>query len=77
MEDLLLGPYKTPLTKVTEGFGYMGAILLTKDGKGIQCHICGEIKENLSLHVRQHSITVREYREKFGPPKYSHRVSRG
>jgi hypothetical protein len=30
MEDLLLGPYKTPLTKVTEGFGYMGAILLTK-----------------------------------------------
>lgn len=63
-EDLLLGPYKLPLKKLE--FGYFGAISLTKDGKGIQCHICGAIKENLSLHLRQHSITTREYREKFG-----------
>lgn len=67
MEDnLILGPYKLPLKKVEEGFGYHGAISLSKDGKGIQCHICGEIKENLALHLRKHEITTREYREKFG-----------
>jgi hypothetical protein len=67
-EDLLLGPYKLPLKKLSkeEGFGYFGAVSLAKDGKGIQCHVCGAIKNNLSLHLRLHKITVREYREKFG-----------
>ncbi len=65
-EELILGPYKLPLKKVRKGFGYYGAISLSKDGKGIQCHICGALKENLSLHLRQHDITVRAYREKFG-----------
>lgn len=65
-DDLILGPYKLPLKKVKNGFGYQGAISLSKDGKSIQCHICGALKENLSLHIRQHKMTVREYREKFG-----------
>ncbi len=67
-DDLILGPYKLPLKKLkkSEGFGYYGAISLAKDGHGIQCHICGDIKENLSLHLRQHTITVRDYKDKFG-----------
>ncbi len=63
-DGLILGPYKLPLKKLK--YGYYGAISLTKDGKGIQCHVCGEIKANLSLHLRKHKMTVREYREKFG-----------
>lgn len=77
-DDLILGPYKTPLTQVKEGFGYMGALSLAKDGSGIQCHICGAIKANLSLHLRQHKITVREYKKKFdialGTPLVSENV---
>ena len=65
-DELILGAYKEPLRKVENGFGYMGAISLSKDGR-IQCHICGELFDNLSFHVKTHSkITVREYKEKFG-----------
>lgn len=63
-DDLILGPYKLPLKKLKHG--YFGAISITKDGTGIMCHVCGAIKENLSLHLRQHDITTRQYREKFG-----------
>lgn len=65
-DELVLGPYKEPLRKVEVGYGYFGAISLSKDGKSIQCHICGELRENLSGHLRQHKITVGEYRAKFG-----------
>lgn len=65
-DGLILGPYKLPLRKVKKGYGYHGAISISKDGKGIQCHECGELKENLALHIRKHKMTVREYREKFG-----------
>lgn len=65
-QDLVLGPYKEPLQKVEVGYGYFGAITLSKDGQSIQCHICGELRENLSMHLRQHKISVKDYREKFG-----------
>lgn len=48
-KDLILGPYKLPLKKVEEGFGYYGAISLTADNKYIQCHVCGRLRKNLSL----------------------------
>lgn len=63
-QDLILGPYKLPLRKLK--FGYFGAVSITRDGTGIQCHVCGAIKQNLSLHLRLHGTTVREYREKYG-----------
>lgn len=64
-EDLVLGPYKLPLKKVETGFGYFGAVSFSREGS-IQCHICGELRDNLSLHLRQHDINVADYREKFG-----------
>lgn len=63
-EDLILGAYKEPLRKVANGFGYLGAISLTKEGK-IQCHVCGKCFDNLSFHARRHKLTAAEYRKKF------------
>jgi len=73
--EMILGPYKEPLRKVTDGFGYFGAISFSVDGK-IQCHICGEVFDNLSFHVpHAHDMKIFEYREKFGIAKNSKLVS--
>lgn len=58
--------YKEPLTKVDEGFGYLGTLAQTETGDEVQCHICGALVENLGLHAWQkHEIKAKEYREKF------------
>lgn len=65
-EYLTLGHYKEPLRKVSKGFGFVGCLLATLDGTKVQCHICGELFENLAPHLRSaHSITARDYRERF------------
>lgn len=58
--------YKEPMEKVKGGYGYLGAITETKDGKFIQCHICGYFFEKLGAHVKRHKIAPREYKIKFG-----------
>jgi hypothetical protein len=74
-EELVLGPYKEPLRKVDEGFGYFGALTFSVDSK-IQCHVCGELFDNLSFHVpHAHKLTIVQYREKFGISKSSKLVS--
>ena len=60
-----------PLTSLeNEGyFGYMGVILRNKVEDKIQCHLCGNFYEQLSLHViHQHKIKLLEYRHKFQLP---------
>lgn len=58
--------YKEPLQKVTDGYGYLGALGQTKDGSKVQCHICGELYYNLGAHIfNTHQMKAREYREKF------------
>lgn len=58
--------YKEPLRKFEVGFGYIGAITLSKDRTKIQCHYCGYFYENLSQHVKSHGITVSQYKENTG-----------
>lgn len=60
--------YKEPLKVVPEGegFGYFGAVTTTKDGDGIQCHLCGKFFMHLSGHlVSKHKTNTREYKEQF------------
>lgn len=64
--ELTLYNYKEPLKKVVDGYGYYGAILVTKDGRGLQCHICGEVFRELGTHInRIHSIRAVDYKEKY------------
>ncbi len=67
-EFLTIKNYKEPLKKIPkeEGFGYYGTICATTDGTKLQCHICGELFDSLSLHIFQaHKISTGEYKDKF------------
>lgn len=60
--------YKEPLLEIPkkEGFGYYGTLLGTEDGQHIQCHTCGELFQDLTVHLRfTHRTTNQEYREKY------------
>lgn len=66
---LTLKNYKEPLRRIEKGkgFGWYGTIACDIKGDGIQCHICGEIKESLIGHIyRKHGLKANEYREQFG-----------
>lgn len=67
-QTLLYENYKEPLKPVeeSEGYGYYGTVALTEDKKHVQCHICGDLFENLGGHLRGHKIKGRDYKEKFG-----------
>ncbi len=74
MPDLIYSNYKLPLLVIpkTKGHGYYGAIAQTKDGTKIQCHVCGEMKESLALHLREHELTALAYKDKF---KLAHKTA--
>lgn len=63
---LILGPYKLPLKNVEEGkgFGYYGALSFDTKSR-LQCHICGDLHDELGLHLRLHNISADDYRSKF------------
>lgn len=58
--------YKEPLTKVENGFGYMGTLATNETGSHVQCHVCGYFYEALGVHLRTHNLKAREYKQKFG-----------
>ena len=65
--DLTLHNYKEPLTPIHDGFGFLGTLSSTKDGKFVQCHICGHLYDNLCGHIYgTHKMKVRGYKKKFG-----------
>ena len=65
---LIYENYKEPLKAIpkTKGHGYYGTIAATDDGMYIQCHICGHLYTNLSMHIRLHKISGEKYREEYG-----------
>jgi len=64
--DLQYLNYKEPLTKVSNGHGYLGTLAQTHDGSKVQCHICGELYYNLGAHIfNSHQMKAKEYRKKF------------
>lgn len=67
-ENLTFKHYKEPLRKIpkSKGFGFYGAILMTKDMDKIQCHKCGEVHRTLAGHLfRKHKMTAEQYKEEF------------
>lgn len=68
--------YKEPISKVVDGFGYNGVILQSVDGDKLQCHICGELFGDLTLHVnRKHKISIPNYKARFGIAKKTSLIS--
>lgn len=68
-EELTFQHYKEPLRAIPkgDGYGYYGAILMSKDMTKIQCHICGKLFKSLSFHLmNEHKTTAFEYKEKYG-----------
>lgn len=58
--------YKNPLKKNEGGYGYMGVMLQTKDGKKLQCHICGRLFISLHSHIKMaHEMSAKEYRKTY------------
>lgn len=67
-ERLILSNYKAPLKAIPEdqGFGYFGALRTSEKGTYVQCHMCGNLFQNLGNHIGQkHGISPREYKAKF------------
>lgn len=65
-EFLTLMHYKEPLRKVKDGYGYYGALQVTKDKEYLQCHVCGELFKSVATHINyRHKMNSEEYREKY------------
>jgi ROS/MUCR transcriptional regulator protein/Homing endonuclease associated repeat len=66
-KNLTFKHYKEPLRAIPkgEGFGFYGAILMTKDMDKIQCHVCGETFRSLSGHLATHGMNGKQYKEKY------------
>ena len=66
-KDVTTEPYKEPLRQVKDGFGYYGAVVSTKTGSHVQCHICGFFYRGLSHHIAQfHKMNTKDYRVNYG-----------
>lgn len=64
---LTFSHYKEPLREVPKGsgFGYMGAVLVSLDGKSVQCHVCGKLFSNVGLHIKSHGLSAKSYKAKY------------
>lgn len=70
--------YKQPLQPVKNGYGYYGTLAHTKDGRAVQCHICGNTFEHLGAHVMGgHKMKALEYKETFGLSTQTGLLSKG
>ncbi len=60
--------YKEPLKPIEpeNGVGYYGTIATTEDRNYIQCHICGNLFKSLGGHLRNHKLTSKAYKGKYG-----------
>lgn len=58
--------YKQPLTRVLEGYGFIGTLAYNLDKTHVQCHVCGNFFKMLTKHVmRVHGMEKREYQDRF------------
>ncbi len=54
-----------PFIPFTEGYGFLGVILVDSVSGQVQCHFCGQWFDGLITHVwRVHSLKAQEYRKK-------------
>lgn len=57
-----------PFMKFEGGFGYIGVLLQDEISGKLQCHLCGELADNISKHLyhKHKGITAKDYRIKMG-----------
>lgn len=65
MSKIIYDGYKEPLVANDTGYGYIGTVAHTNDGEYIQCYECGELFKSLTVHVKKHKLTPKEYRGKY------------
>lgn len=62
--------YKEPLSKFTDGFGYVGTVAYSKEKDKVQCHLCGRMFRNVGSHAAlKHKISAEAYKDKVGLPQ--------
>lgn len=59
------GLAKEPLMASPSGIGYLGVLLYDDVEDKVQCSECGQWYKTLGIHLRDHKITAREYKEKY------------
>lgn len=64
---LIYENYKEPLQPIPKavGYGYYGTLAQTEDHMYVQCHICGNLFQNVAMHLRLHRIKADAYKDKF------------
>lgn len=64
-QALIYQNYKEPLKPIekAKGYGYYGTLAMSDDKEFVQCHICGNLYANLSMHLRKHKIKGKRYKE--------------
>ena len=57
-----------PFTKFEKGFGYYGVLLEDEESGKLQCHLCGELNNNLAKHIfhKHKDFTAKKYKEIVG-----------
>ncbi len=60
--------YKEPLVALPDGgFGYEGVLLYDEWAEKVQCHICGQWKRGLGVHVwTKHRLRAASYKDLYG-----------
>lgn len=50
-----------------EGVGYYGVLMYDRLTDKVQCHVCGMwLKALNTFHLREHGLSIQEYRDRFG-----------
>lgn len=70
--------YKEPFRKVDSGYGYYGILSESKDGKYVQCHVCGEWFSALqNHHLKTHGFnSAADYKDRYRLSRKTSLVSR-
>lgn len=64
--DVWYSDYKEPLQDSPTGFGKIGAIGKSLDGR-LECHYCGEFFNNLGAHAaKAHKVPAKQYKDELG-----------
>lgn len=59
-------PAPAPIPQRDPTLPPIGLLIYQPDGAGVQCHVCGEFKGSLVMHVRVHGYNADSYKEAFG-----------
>ncbi len=62
--EVFVPDYKEPILPVEGGYGWYGLQSYNEQGQ-LMCNECGVFRNALSLHVREHKLSVKQYKIKY------------